>query len=65
MPRQTTPAHSTPEAIVSRFLHALERQDHDKVAALLAPGLEHVLAAHERHARAWQEAGAPSEGETS
>jgi cytosine/adenosine deaminase-related metal-dependent hydrolase len=32
---------------------------------LLAPGLEHVLAAHERHARAWQEAGAPSEGETS
>lgn len=30
---------TSPEAIVTSFLHALETQDHDKIAALLAPDL--------------------------
>lgn len=32
----------TPESVVLRFLHALETQDHDTVAALLAPGLQYT-----------------------
>lgn len=32
----------TPEEVVTRFLRALEAQDHDTVAALLAPGLRYT-----------------------
>lgn len=38
----TAPAPETPETIVSRFLLALERQDHDTVAALLAPEVRYT-----------------------
>lgn len=35
----TASAHPSAEAIVTRFLRALENQDHDTVAALLSPDL--------------------------
>ena len=33
---------TTPEQIVTDFLHALEAKDHDKIAALLAPDLQYT-----------------------
>jgi limonene-1,2-epoxide hydrolase len=36
------PANATPEDIVYRFLHALAAQEHDQVAALLAPELRYT-----------------------
>lgn len=38
----TAPALPTPEVIVLRFLRALEQQDHDSIAALLAPNLRYT-----------------------
>ncbi len=35
-------SQSTPEQIVTQFLHALETQDHDQIAALLAPNLHYT-----------------------
>ena len=35
-------SQSTPEQIVTQFLHALETQDHDQIAALLAPDLHYT-----------------------
>ncbi|AXI03110.1 limonene-1,2-epoxide hydrolase family protein [Aquirhabdus parva] len=32
----------SPEEIVTSFLHALEEQDHDRIAALLAPNLRYT-----------------------
>lgn len=44
MPRKTAAAARTesPIEVVTRFLQALEQQDHDAVAALLAPALEYT-----------------------
>lgn len=39
MNRKTTP---TPETVVTSFLHALEEQDHEQIAALLAPELHYT-----------------------
>lgn len=36
------PATDTPEAVVTRFLQALEARDHDTIAALLAPELRYT-----------------------
>lgn len=44
MNRKTSPnsTAATPEAVVTRFLRALETQDHDTIAALLAPDLRYT-----------------------
>lgn len=42
MTSQMTSATQKPEEVVTRFLQALENQDHDLVAALLAPDLRYT-----------------------
>ncbi len=37
-----TASIASPEEIVTHFLHALEAQDHDRIAALLAPNLRYT-----------------------
>jgi limonene-1,2-epoxide hydrolase len=39
---KAAPVQDTPETIVSRFLQAMQTQDHDTIAALLAPEVQYT-----------------------